>query len=339
MPRERAFWLVLASLVVAGALYGWWGRRERIRPLALVPGSPQPVAQETEKRSFRPARYRRVYELPAGERGAPAQPTLLRTGSRGELFVLDSGRRRVVQVSSNGAVISAYSHPSLGEPTDFAVGPAGEVWICDPDRGGVAMFSPSGELVRQIALEPAVGRLALDPGGGLVATSLAGGQGLFRRYSHQDLWTGSFGSLFQPELQNAYAVDGWFVPAGRSLIYLFRQAGLMICYTMDGRLRFFRRTIDPVPLPKVHIDGSGIQSVSRDAPLASISGSVVGGELWVLSAEPGTHGRVIDVYDAATGAYRHSLRPPEQDLRYVVATPDRIFGASPKGIAAWRLAP
>jgi hypothetical protein len=58
-------------------------------------------------------------------------------------------------------------------------------------------------------------------------------------------------------------------------------------------------------------------------------------DLFVLDAGNGRD-RVIDVYDAETGSYRWSLRPPEPDARYVVLTADRLFSASRRGVTIWR---
>jgi hypothetical protein len=130
------------------------------------------------------------------------------------------------------------------------------------------------------------------------------------------------------------AADGWFVSGEPgALIYPFRNAGLLVSYTMDGRLRFFRQTIAPISLPQVRIDAAGRQSIP-DATLVSISGSVVGNDLHLLAAMGDE--RVLDVYDAGTGSYRYSLRPPERDARYVVLTADRLYSASRRGVTVWK---
>jgi hypothetical protein len=265
-------------------------------------------------------------------------PTLLRVGRGGDLYVLDSGRAAVVRLSSQGRLLTTYRDPSVGNPTDVAVGEGGEVWVCDPDRGGVAVFSAEGRLDRRIALDPPVGRLAAVPGGGFVATGLAAGKGLFRRYTGKGEPEGSFGAFFQEEFQTSVAADGWIVPAGPGiLIYPFRNAGLLASYTVDGRSRYFRRTIDPVPLPKVRVDAAGRQSLGAETPLSTISGSVVGDGLYLLSATSAANtGRVLDVYDAATGSYRYSFKPPEPDARYVVLTEDFLYSASARGVTIWR---
>jgi hypothetical protein len=324
MPRERTFWMVLASLVLVGVVAGSVSRRGGTYQLTLAPGAPPPRPQETHERVWKEAGFERIAQVPM------ALATLLRPGPGGDVYVLDSGRSRLLRLSPEGRILTTYGDPSLGNPTDVAVGVNGEVWVCDLDHNAIAVFSAAGHLLRRIELDPPVGRLALSPGGGFVATGIAGGEGLFRRYFLNGEPVGAFGSLFPEELQTSIAADGWIVATADGIVYPFRNAGLLVSYGWDGRLRFFRQTIDPVPLPKVRVDAAGRQSVP-DATVVSISSSVVGDELLVL-----TGGRALDVYDVETGSYRYSLHPPERDARYVVLTGDRLYSAGRRGVTVWR---
>jgi len=323
MPRERTFWMVLASLVIVGVVAGSFSRRAATYQLSLAPGAPQPRPQETRERVWREASFERIATVPVG------LATLLRLGPEGDVYVLDSGRSQVLRLSPEGQALTTYQDSSLGNPTDVAVGADGEVWVCDLDHSGIAVFSAAGRLVGRIDLDPPVGRLALTPGG-FMATGIAGGKGLFRKYSAQGKLEGSFGALFPEELQTSIAADGWIVPGVDGFFYPLRNAGLLVSYTWDGRLRFFRQTIDPASLPKVRVDAAGRQSVP-DAKVVSISSSVVGDDLFVLTGE-----RVLDVYDAESGSYRYSVRPPEGDVRYVVLTEERLYSASKRGVTVWK---
>lgn len=168
-----------------------------------------------------------------------------------------------------------------------------------------------------------------------MATALGGGKGLFRRYSAEGEPGGSFGDLFLEELQTSVAADGWIVSSGPgTLIYPFRNAGLLISYSIDGRLRYFRETVDPLKLPEVKIDAAGRQSLVEGTPVATVNGSLAGDSLFLLSIAGSE--RVLDVYGAADGTYRHSTKPPEPDARYVVLTEDRLYSASQWGVTIWR---
>jgi hypothetical protein len=267
-------------------------------------------------------------------------PTLLRIGGDGDLYVLDSGRERVLRVGNDGRPRLAYGPADLGNPSDVTVASGGEVWVTDPDDRRITVFTPEGRLARRIEPRRPVFRLGVVDGRGFVATSFSSrSETLFQRYSAAGELEASFGRFFPAEIQNALTADGWMVDApGGGFVYLFRHAGLLASYSREGRLRFFRRTIVPLPLPEVRVDVGGNQSFGPRPPLASVSGSVVGGELFVLSAEGGTGNRVLDVYGMADGTYRYSLTPPEGDARAVVLTVDRLWSAGRRGLTLWRRA-
>ena len=323
MPRERTFWLVLASLVVVGVVAGSFTRRSGTYQLAFAPDSPAPRPQEASKRIWKDVELERIATVPV------ALPTLLRPGPGGDVYVLDSGELQVLRISPDGRILAAFRDTSLGNLTDVAVGQNGEVWACDLDHNGIVVFSASGKLVRKIELEPPIGRLARTPRG-FVATSIAGGEGLFRQYSEKGEMEGAFGAYFPEEFNTSIAADGWIIPGKDGFFYPLRNAGYILSYGWDGKLRFFRNTIDLITLPEVRADSAGRQSVPA-AALVSMSGSVVGNELFVL-----TGGKMLDVYDAETGSYRYSLRPPEKDARYVVLTGDRLYSASGRTVTVWK---
>jgi len=343
VPRERIFWLLLASLILAGLASGLFRHEgpEAVQ-LSFAPGAPAPVPQEGSRRTWKTERFERIAAIPAGE-GQPLElPTLLRVDGRGDLYVLDSGApadRRVKKLSADGQLLGSYGAPDLGNPMDVAPASSGEVWVTDPDQRRIMVLSAAGAVARRIGLDEAAVRLVPAPGGGFVATRFEGSAGLFHRYSAGGEPAGSFAALFPEKFQNALAADGWLVPSGPgSFVYIFRNTGLLAAYTLEGRPLFFRRTLEPVPLPEIHIDPAAGQSIPQESSLASISGSVVGTDLWILSAQRDRTERALDVYDAGTGTYRYSVAPPEKDARYVVLTADRLFSASRRGVTVWRRA-
>jgi hypothetical protein len=339
MPRERIFWVVLATLILAGLAASFFGDQPRTVQLTLSPEAPPLQAQTAAARSWREARFEQVAAIPAGE-GLPLRnPTLLRLDGKGNLYVLDSGESQVERYSLDGKLAAAYGPADLGNPSDVAVGADGSVWVLDPDRRRITVLSSQGAIERRIALDRIAFRIALESGsgqGGFTAALHRSGKHFFQRFSAAGEPGAAFGIFFPEEVQSSLSADGWMVAAGPdAFVYPFRHAGLLASYTYEGRLRFFRRTIDPLRLPPVHFDTAGGQTIAPEAPQASISASVVGGDLFVLSAGNGQD-RVVDVYDVETGSYRWSMHPPEPSARYVVLTADRLFSASRRGVTIWR---
>ncbi|HTQ80618.1 MAG TPA: hypothetical protein VMM92_11515 [Thermoanaerobaculia bacterium] len=345
MPRERTFWVLLAILLVAA-----WGatfledRSPRSVTVGLATEAPTFLSQAAGGRTFRPARFALLASLPAGSPGAPlALPTIVKADARGDAYVLDSGTGRVVRLGAEGKTLQTYGPDGLGNPSDIAVTGAGELWIADPDGRRITVFDPQGgkrtiELREPVyRLAPAEPRVGEPRAPGFVATLFnTHGETLFHRFSPRGERQGSFGRFFPSEYQSALTGDGWLVPAGDlGFLYLFRHAGLLASYGEDGRPRYFRKTIVPLPLPALHIDVGGNQTFSTSSPLAAISGSLVGPELYVLAGDLGPKARVLDVYEAATGTYRYSLQPPETDARYAVLAPGRLWSVGPRGVAVY----
>ena len=334
MPRERVFWIVLASLILVGIAAGFLGNRARTVPLVLAPGA-DPRPQSATGRSWQEEQLQRIAVIPAGEGQALKNPTLLRLGARGDVYILDSDEAQVERYSAEGKPLAVYS-TDIVNPSDVAVGAAGDVWVVDPDKRRIVVLSPEGAAARQIDLEGIPFRLGLDGRGGFVVTFHKRGENLFQSYSSSGKAGPAFGRFFPEDLQSSLTADGWIVNVRPdTFVYPLRHAGLLASYTMDGRLQFLRRTIAPVPLPEVQIDTAGGHRIDNRTPLASISGSVVDGDVYVLSAESSKE-RVLDVYDAETGTYRFSLHPPEGDARWVALTRDQLFSVTRRGVSIWR---
>src|SRR4051812_18573508 len=144
MPRERVFWMVLATLIVAGLAASFFGDRPRTVQLTLSPEAPPLMAQTAAARSWREAHFERIADIPAGQSLPLRNPTLLRLDGRGNLYVLDSGESQVERYSLDGRPASVYGPADLGNPSDVAGGGGGGGRGPDPRRRRVTGGSPPG---------------------------------------------------------------------------------------------------------------------------------------------------------------------------------------------------
>jgi len=338
LPRERAFWVLLGTLVLAGLAASFLGERPRRVRLTLVAALPAPRPQPGG-RQWHAVRFSQIAFLPAKPGGVFVSPTLLRLGPTGDFYVLDSGASRIARISPDGRLLASYGPADLGNPSDVAIGSSGEVWVSDPDRRRITVFDAAGAVARRIVLDRPAFRLALTGNGGFVTTDPEPSPALFRLYTPAGSPLGAFGAFFPPPLQDAQTTDGWIVATGpASFVYPLRHAGLLAAFTTDGRLLFIRHTIDAVPLPEARIDAGGNVSLDQGDPLATLCGCAAGRELYLLSAATAPGARALDVYDAATGGYRYSLAFPEADSRCAAVSGDRLASASRRGVTVWRRA-
>lgn len=340
MPRVQTFWLLLVSLILAGFVASWFNDRVRTEQLSLAPEAPPLEPQKVTARVWREARFEQVSAIPTGQGTSLERPTFLRVDRQGNLFVLDSADRQIEKRSAAGELLETYGPADFQNPSDFTVSENGEVWVCDPNSEQITIFSPGGQIARVIRLDAMPLRIALDARGGFLAILHAGDSGLFRRYSAEGRALQSFGTFFPSPLQNSLTADGWLLGIGSgAFAYPFRHAGLLASYTQDGRLRFFRGTIDPVLLPEIAIDSSGGQRKDRKNRLSALSASALGGEIYLLGTEERKGTRVLDVYSAKDGSYQYSLTPPGHSLHSLALAPGRLYGAGEHDLTTWRYFP
>lgn len=337
MPRERTFWLLLGTLILAGFVVSWFSNRVRTEQLILAPEAPPLEPQKVTARVWREVRFEQISSIPTGQGTSLERPTFLRVDRQGNLFVLDSADRQIEKISAAGEPLATYGPADFQNPSDFAVAESGEVWVCDPNSKQITIFSPGGQIARVIRLDARPIRIILDARGGFLVLQDAGASGLFHRYSAEGRPLGSFGTFFPDALQNSLTADGWLLGIGsRASAHAFRHAGLLASYTQDGRLRFFRETIDPVPLPKITIDSAGSQRMDRKRRRSALSVSALGDEIYLLGTEGTKSTRVLDVYGAEDGSYRFSLASPDHGLHSLTMAPGRLYGARQHDLTIWR---
>lgn len=340
MPRERTFWLLLVSLILAGFIASWFSNRVRTEQLTLAPEAPPLEPQKVTARVWREARFEQLFAIPTGQGTSLERPSFLRVDPQGNLFVLDSADRQIEKISAAGELLGTYGPADFQNPSDFAVAENGEVWVCDPNSKQITIFSPGGQVARVIRLDVIPVRIALDTRGGFLAMLHVGGSGLFRRYSAEGRPLESFGTFFPAALQNSLTADGWLlgIDSG-AFAFPFRHAGLLASYTLDGRLRFFRATIDPVLLPEIAIDSNGGQRTDRKRRLSALSAGALGGEIYLLATEGRGRTRLLDIYSAEDGSYQYSLTPPDQGIHSLALAPGRLYGARQHDLAIWQYSP
>lgn len=84
-------------------------------------------------------------------------PTDLAIGSKGTLYVVDSGRHRVVAFDQAGRGIMAFGSEGSGpgqlqNPVGIAIGPDQNIYVADRGNYRLQVFSPTGEFMRSIVL-------------------------------------------------------------------------------------------------------------------------------------------------------------------------------------------
>ena len=257
--------------------------------------------------------------------GGSEQDTLLMMPSylvadREHVYVLETGLHRVAALRlSDGGLAWRLGREGSGpgefrNPTEIALGPRGELLVLDQGNGRIAVVDGAGAVKRHVRL-PEIGfpngLCALGDGGFLVA-ALGTEHPLIRvsaagevtdRYElpWRDLTT--MGSLpLQGTLRAA---------AGGGCIYALSTGRGFARY--DGARFSPHEYVEwfDVPGSRTEPDSSGRRE-SLDPGLTAAQGLTADGRTIAIGFGGRTDdaGRLVDLYDAGTGAYTQSLRAP-----------------------------
>ncbi|HEY0174591.1 MAG TPA: hypothetical protein VGB98_26480 [Pyrinomonadaceae bacterium] len=309
---------------------------------AFLGGERAPGNQPAAGRVWREHAFEKVHALSPT---AVTRPTLMRSDDAGNIYVLDWADLRIKKFSPDGNLLKVFGEGkgtgagAFANPTGFSVGAGGEVWVCDPRQRRITRFDSEGG-ARTIAPQSAVDRIAAV-GDVLVTMSPPRKDAFIEVYNLSGERLKSFGEMIEDQYEMGAVLDGTVVSAGENqeFIYGSMYTGALARYGAGGERRFVVRTIDGVPPPKILTTGA-TQEIQPNSPLAVMSLSVLGDELYVLSGvrADGTSGagaQVLDVYDKRDGNYLFSLKLPVDCMEAIVRA-GYVYTLGRDGVTVWR---
>jgi 6-bladed beta-propeller len=310
---------------------------------AFLGGEGAPGTQTARGRVWREHAFERLTALSPA---ALTKPSILRVDDAGRIYVLDWADLRIKMFSPDGSLLRTVGEGkgagagAFVNPTSFSVGAAGELWVSDPLQRRLTRFDPDGK-VRTTVPQSAVDRVAAV-GDVLITMAPPRRTAFFEAYDSSGEHLKSFGELIEDQSENGIVLDGSIVGDGgqQEFIYGGRYVGVIARYSAGGERRFAVQTIDGTPPPKILGVGES-QRIKPNGPLAVMSMSIVGDELYVLSGTradgAGGAGRqVMDVYDKRDGHYRFSLKLPAA-CREAVVRADYLYTLGDDGVTVWRV--
>ncbi|HEX3529029.1 MAG TPA: hypothetical protein VH988_18385 [Thermoanaerobaculia bacterium] len=339
------FFLVMATLIVAGVVAGSFKHDSRSMQPALRVSGPRPRPQARSARSWQERSFAKALVLSPAT-GAPLlRPLSLKEDRSGDLLALDWSDAGVRRFTAAGQPRAAYHLPAGvrgGNPEDFDVDSGGNVWICYHDAGTVVELEPGGRPQQTWHLANSPHRILAPGAGRLVVFAADAGSNLFYRYSEQGEMLGGFGRLLEGDAQDPLTLDGDVARDGTGgFVYAALHTGLLASYTLDGALRFLVQTIDRVKLPTIVTATGASRKVAAGSPFAALTVSVAGDEIYVLVDAPafqGSPSRALDVYSNRDGSYLYSFHAPEQTSFALVAG-DHMYTIQDAVITRWRMQP
>ena len=131
------------------------------------------------------------------------RPSSMRLDSQGNIYIVDTGNRRVVKFDNTGKFLQEIGLGKLSKPMDVAFDPEGNIYVLDAGRLGfrVVIFDSNGRYLSKFRLEP--GPLGGGPGPpemaiddrGLIYVNQPSQGSLFSVYSKEGKKIASFGEI------------------------------------------------------------------------------------------------------------------------------------------------
>ena len=335
--RAAGTWMMSWALLVAlGAC------RPGDRPHASGPqaasASTGGFVQATERRFVR-AQWERIW-IHGGHAG---DTTLLIpfaiTASAGRVYVADRAEQRVLALAADDGALAWMAGRRGGGPEEFrrvdaiAAAPDGGVVVADGGNGRIAFLDSAGRTHRHVRPEGLPIYVTLCPlsdGSVVVGT---GGPVSPVVHVGRDGGIRSRPALPWPDLNELYPAvprQGIFAPepGGAGCAYAL-ALGRGFTRFAAGRFQPPRPYVESFPLPRSvltpSIPGQPPNEQLEPGWTEAVRGLAVAGDALVLAfwGKTADRGRLLDVYDRASGRYRHSIRVPEPVER--VAYADGIF--------------
>ena len=268
-----------------------------------------------------------------------AYPVTARVSDAGDIYVADFGNVVVRRFDADGDFVRDYGTGQGEGPGEFQslvdveVDGMGRVAGLDPVLSRVVVFDETGGVVETITIPVPAHRFAYMTNGDLVVTTMD--SVLFRRFSADGSAVLGFGELLEKEQRaNALAISGEFAVADDWVVYTGTYGGVLASWSaLDGSTRYIRPTVVKRPFPVPVRRGDAILIAPEDRIAASFALHVDGDRVFVLASADGS--RVADVYEAATGDYRHSFHVPDQEATGITVSGDRYLFMTDTLVSVW----
>jgi len=139
------------------------------------------------------------------------------------------------------------------------------------------------------------------------------------------------------KIKSPILIDGKLaIGRNDNLYFAFIRFGLLLSYSKNVDLRFFVKTMDRVPLPKLK-EYKNVILIAPKSSFTSLSISVSESKIYLLSSPASREKRttVIDVYNAINGKYLFSFKIPQKGCIFFSINENFFYTIGEGIVTAW----
>lgn len=298
--------------------------------------------QQSYDRILDEASLRKLFELPAIPGEVLIAPAGVFADTMGYIYVVDQSDYRIHRFDSSGNYVTSYGEGQGTGPGEFMgilnFGVLGDsmVYVYEAMSREVSYFDLEGSFLRSERLEGTMreypDQYVFTRKGRVYSKFFLQentDQELFESRLGDDVV--KFGRIYGESRYFPSVMVGNVVTFREHMIYVSQWYPLFVQYSPDGTMKYARATMDHVSIeePKVieiqggwRIDGPGLLG---DFPM------VFHGHLYIHA----NIAQTIDIYDAETGDYQHSIKLPKNGFTH--ALNDRIYQVGDSTVSVWAI--
>lgn len=348
MISQKKYLIIFLVIAVGGATIGGLiPEEDKIIQVdfELEQGFPDPVPQHKKNRTWRVPITQKIVTISSSGNQILYEPRDIQVDKQGNIYVYDFGSKTIKKYSKKGFFVKEYLHGEgrgPGEainPTDFDVTEDGHVWICDMYNSRITEFDTEGKIAHTIHPETLPLRLAVFDTNLIYTMNAVNAAKLFETYSQEGERLNRFGRWIESQAQRAMVLDGWIdTDQSGNLIYSGLRTGLLASYSPEGELRYFRRTIDPIPLPKLTKTARGFTRIDN-SQRATQSINITKNNIHLLAVtdSSGVERTVLDTYDISNGDYLYSRRIPGKYFSKGILAKHLFYAIEDTVVSVWEM--
>lgn len=289
----------------------------------------QPVEQSQKERIWKDMQFNYIASY-----SNLINPTWINADRNGFIYTADFGEAKVIKINLNGELIEKFGRGRGNGPgefslmTDLKIDHLNRIWVPDPRNARVTIFSePDSFKIINSEYNPSKANpvdidryLIRDHFGGLFIKSIKNDETVINVQpviSEIRAWSYVLDNvLSQP------ASDG-------SSMATFYYTNYLLKYSKNGQIEFFRKPIEPPPLPVINPPASGnssINSIPDSSILQETSSPVIQDDTFHVLVQtrkkPNDEWlpKFVDVYDFENGNYLYSYHLPDSNNTYSAFT-------------------